>query len=354
MHIRRISASMSFDEASEMFIAMRTAPVVPMVLPGRVARYVSDRTLEDYRDYAKRLSIFFGPMRLEDIQPFHLAEYQRMRLLGEGFTRTYGKGAKERTVASPAGANKINQELGYLGQVMRRAGCWGAELEMDYDRFERSVPDFDAALSWDQQQSFLEVAASRPEWEVLHWYALLALHVCFSSDEMRTLLQGGLNLTFGILGVNRRFGKNQYRRRDVSLTDGPAIWAAERMLDRAKRLGCAGPNLFLLPFRSARNSFNGAYPMGATGLRKPFEEVRAKAGVPWFRFNGFRHTACTRLAEAGVRIEYIQERSGHHSPRMTRHYVHISEAAQRIEMMRAQGRRPPASVREMPKAAASA
>lgn len=358
MNIRRISASLSFDEASEMFIAMKTSPTLPMVLPGRVARYVSDRTIEDYKDYAKRLSIFFGPMRLEDIAPHHLAEFQRLRSLGEGFTRTYGKGEGARTVPSPAGPNKINQELGYLQQVMARAGCWGAEFETDYDRFQRHDPDFHAALSWEQQQLFLEIAASRKEWEVLHWYALLDLHLCFSSDEMRTLLQGGINLTFGIVGVNRRFGKNDYRRRDVSLTDPHAIWAAERLLQRAKRLGCAGPLMFLFPSRVVRNCFDGTRPMGETGLRAPFEEVRALflkvlasrkqwEAVPGFRFNGFRHTGITRLAELGVPIAIIQARAGHMSPKMTAHYTHISEAAQRAEMKRVEAKRPVASVREM-------
>ncbi len=73
------------------------------------------------------------------------------------------------------------------------------------------------ALSPEEQERFLEVAASRPEWEVVYWYSLLAVHIAFSSDEIRTLQQGDINITHQIIAVNRKAGKNKYRRREVRL-----------------------------------------------------------------------------------------------------------------------------------------
>jgi len=73
-------------------------------------------------------------------------------------------------------------------------------------------------------------------------------------------------------------------------------------------------------------------------MRKPFEYVRELAGVPHFNLNGWRHTAITRMAEAGVPIAVIQRRAGHVSPKMTDYYTHISEQVERQEMMR-MGRR---------------
>jgi integrase len=69
--------------------------------------------------------------------------------------------------------------------------------------------------------------------------------------------------------------------------------------------------------------------MSSTGLRKPFEEVREAAGLPWFRLYDWRHTAVTRLAEAGVPYAIIDERSGHHTEKMRQHYTHIGEQAHR-------------------------
>jgi hypothetical protein len=90
--------------------------------------------------------------------------------------------------------------------------------------------------------------------------------------------------------------------------------------------------MHLFPFRVARNQFDGNYHMGETGTRKQFEVVRDAAGVPWFHWNGWRHTAITRMAEAGIPIATIMARAGHCSPKMTAHYTHISMQAERIAM----------------------
>jgi integrase len=86
--------------------------------------------------------------------------------------------------------------------------------------------------------------------------------------------------------------------------------------------------------------------MGETGLRKQFDAVRIAAGVPWFRFNGWRHTAITRLAEAGVPIATIMQRSGHVTMKMSEHYTHISEQAHRFAITSANSyqRRPVVSI----------
>jgi len=48
--------------------------------------------------------------------------------------------------------------------------------------------------------------------------------------------------------------------------------------------------------------------------------------------NGWRHTAFTRWAEAGIPIATMMARGGHCSPKMTAHYTHISMQAERLAM----------------------
>lgn len=72
--------------------------------------------------------------------------------------------------------------------------------------------------------------------------------------------------------------------------------------------------------------------MGPTGIRKQFEAVRDAADLKWFNLNGWRHTAITRMAEAGIPIATIMARAGHCSPKMTAHYTHISMQAERMAM----------------------
>ena len=85
---------------------------------------------------------------------------------------------------------------------------------------------------------------------------------------------------------------------------------------------------------SARTHYDGERPVTRWGLLKPFEDVRARAGLDWFCLNGLRHTAITRMAEAGISIGIIMSRAGHMTAKMTAHYTHVSEQAERKAMGR--------------------
>jgi len=285
--------------------------------------------MRDCRTKVKALSKFFGPLKLQAIHAGHLREYQKMRF------------SNERNLwAHPCGANRINAELGLLQRIMRLGNAYTSDIEKYYMALQVDECEIPKALSPEEQERFLEAAASRPDWQVVYWYSLVALHIAFSSDEMRTLRQGDVNLTHQIVAVNRRAGKNKYRRREVPLTDGGAVWALERLLERSRALAGDSPELYLFPCRVVRNQFNGAFHMSETGMRKQFEAIREAAQVPWFHWNGWRHTAITRFAEAGVPIATIMARAGHCSPKMTAHYTHISMQAERLAMQRmGQGKR---------------
>ncbi len=344
MFLSTLSKDMDFNSAVESFLQSRNPPQIHSS-PGspRRIRYIADRTLTDYEKKAKTLKVFFGGMQLSDIEPENLYAYQDARATGNGFTRAYG----QRVVQSTAGATKINAELGFLKQLMILAGAWTPELAKHYRPFQVPDTDIPKALSREEQERFLAVASSRPRWYLIWWYSLVALDLTFSSDEMRTIRQGDVNLRYQIVGVNRRYGKNAYRRREIAIADGACVWALERLLERASDLvGVAGPHLALFPKRIVRGCYTGEQPTSSTGFRKLFEEVRDESEVPWFCLNGWRHTAITRLAEDGVRMAVIQRRAGHSSPKMTEHYTHITEQSERLEMERAYGKKPVASVGE--------
>ncbi len=298
------------------------------------AEYVSLNTFDTYEQRLNRLRIFFGALKLSEIELGHLFSYQRSRSAGQGFTRIIGNRKGTEPVASPAGPNKINAELGMLRRMMLEAGAWTPELQRGYRPLRKRRSSIDPALSLSQQQHFLEVAASNPEWHVLYWYSLAAFDLTFSSDEMRTLRVGDVDLAHRIIGVNRNFGKNDYRIRTIPLSTAKVLFALERLLARARDLGATEPHHFLFPFRQVRNQYDPCQHMCRTALRKAFDEVRVAASVPWFRFNGMRHTAITRLSERGVPIGMIMERAGHITVKMSQHYTHISMEAQRRVMDR--------------------
>jgi len=318
-----IRPEMPFETAAATFDEWISSPISP-----NQGRYRSRGTMRDNRTKIKALNKFFGSLKLSGIHLGHLREFQNMRF------------SNARNLwAHPAGANKINAELGLLLRIMRLGNAYTSDIEKYYEPLQVEEGEIPKALSPEEQDRFLEVAASRTDWQVVYWYSLVALHIAFSSDEMRTLRQGDVNLNHQIIAVNRKAGKNKFRRREVPITDGSCLWAIGKLLERSCQLVGAAPELYLFPFRLSRNQFNGSFHMSETGMRKQFEAVREAAGVPWFQFNGWRHTAITRMAEAGVPIATIMARAGHCSPKMTAHCTHISNQAERLAMQKmGQGR----------------
>ena len=304
-----IRPEMSFETAAATFDEWLSCPISP----DQALRYRAVRTMRDNRTKIKALNKFFGPLKLSGIHLGHLREFQKMRF------------SNSRNLwAHPAGANKINAEVGLLLRIMRLGNAYTSDIEKYYEPLQVEEGEIPKALSPEEQDRFLEVAASRPDWQVVYWYSIVALHIAFSSDEMRTLRQGDINLNHQIIAVNRKAGKNKFRRREVPITDSGCLWAIQKLLERSYELVGKAPELYLFPFRISRSQFNGSFHMTETGIRKQFEAIREQAGVPWFHLNGWRHTAITRMAEAGVPIATIMARAGHCSPKMTAHYTHIS------------------------------
>jgi len=94
-----------------------------------------------------------------------------------------------------------------------------------------------------------------------------------------------------------------------------------------------------MPFRVARNAWDLDRAMSNSGIRKTREALRKAADLPWLRIHDLRHTAITRMAEAGVPIPVILSMAGHISTRMQQHYTAVSEPAKRcaVEAARSGG-----------------
>lgn len=299
----RLHTKLTFAQASERWINSRT-----MSSSGR-ARYISPRTLSDLQQYIRALNRKFGEVQLCEIHIGLLREYQIER-------------------AQTCGPNKINQELGTLVRIMKRAGAWKPKLADCYERLQREEADTPRAMTPEEQEKFLKVASSREEWSFVYHYALLALATSASNCEMRGLRLGDINLYSRVLHIRREFAKNRHRIRTIPMHD-QAVWAVTRLMERAQALGASAPHHHLMPFRVAPNAWDLDRPMSNSGIRKAWDAVRKAADVSWLRVHDLRHTAITRMAEAGVPIPVILSMAGHISTRMQQHYTAVSESAKR-------------------------
>lgn len=305
-----INPQQTFSEAAKLWLAARD-------LGGNFdrARYVKARTLASDGEYVRALGKFFDEMPLGKIHPGNMRCYQEERAVQPG--------RKPGTQINPL---KVNQELSTLIRIMRQAGAWTAEHEAGYVPLIIGHGDVQRALSPEDQQRFLGTAASRTEWQIVYWYSIVALHTSCNSIEMRQLHVSDISLFERVLMVREESAKNQRRVRTIPLSRD-ALWAAGRLIDRARALGAVSPEHYIFPFYVTREVWDPCRPMTVSGLKKRFDEVRKAAGLPWLRIHDLRHSAITRMAEAGVPIATIMSMAGHISPRMSRHYTQVSQAA---------------------------
>jgi len=294
---------LTFAEAADLWLNSRT------MSPTSRARYISPRTLSDLQQYIRALNRKFSSVPLNEIDIGLLREYQRER-------------------AERCGANKINQELGTLARILKRAGLWTPLLEESYERLQHQETDVARAMTPEEQKTFLQVVSGREEWQFVYWYALLALATSASNCEMRGIRLGDINLYSKTLHIRREHAKNRHRIRTIPM-HAEAVWAVTRLIERARSLGAVSPHHHLMPFRVSPSLWDLDRPMSNSGIRKQWDAVRNAAGVPWLRIHDLRHTAITRMAEAGVPIPVILSMAGHISTRMQQHYTSVSDFAKR-------------------------
>lgn len=305
----KIVPSTLFSEAAQAFIDARTLKV-----PNGRVRYISPRTLQDYAIFRNALNKFFGTLPLGQIDAGALTEYQRLRAIG---------GDNGIRWARPCSANKITKELGFLIRIKKLSGSWSQELEDQFCHLQHVESDIGYALTPPEQEHWLMVAAEVNPF--IHWYSLVAIHSMARTNELRALRLRDINLYSEIFQVRSESAKNKFSIRTIPLTRD-ALWAMERLLERAKTFDAVLPHHFLFPFGSKGKTPERA--MTVSGLKKRWAIVCEASGVKW-RPSDTRHTGCTRMAEAGQNIHTIMSFAGHMSPRQQQHYIHIAEQVMR-------------------------
>jgi integrase len=354
---QELSQDLNFSEAFAAWISHR---IIQTNGVRTNASYLAKKSERDYRVCAKALEKFFGRLRLEQIHPGYLMEYQQARatnpstmnglwrcrrgslVRGEFNTRPDAEAwAKEhggewevtQTLwAYPAGANCVRKEIALLIRILRAARLWGDEDELRAAGFQRLRPvesDIERAMTIEEQHRFLHTAASREEFRLIYWYSIVALQTTAGTNELRALRLGDVLLNDRIIQIPRGGAKNKYRMRAIPLVTDDAVWAMENLLARAQSLGARSAAHFLFPFRKCKGPYDPTRPMSESGLKKPWDEVRKAAGLPELRIYDLRHTGITRMAEAGVPLAVAMTFAGHMTEQMQRRYTAICMSAQR-------------------------
>jgi integrase len=339
--LNALHPALTFDAAAEIYRTIRTISSTPGAV---TARYVSKNTEKGYVGQLKSLSLFFGETKLEDIDWCSMRKYQEARVAGAAPFVRYRRpqDAKPRVLKDgtmlppkgktpcPAKPQQVNQEMQLLKRLKKLAGCWSNEDQNWFRHLQKEETDAQRALTPEEQCLWLEMCRAKQRWALILWYCLVAFHTTASTNELRGLRLGDVHLEQEFIVIPWASAKNKYRKRTISIDDPEALWALQRLVERAHELGSVEPLHYLFPAWDPRkNAYIPEQPMSGSGLKKKWEELRAATGLTWFRPYDTRHTGATRMAEDGTPVDIIMARMGHVTEEMRQHYTHISIAAQR-------------------------
>jgi integrase len=266
---------------------------------------VSDRTFGQYVYYVRRLRQFFGGLTLGNIHIGHVESYVEDRL-------------------GNVDASLVRHEISCLGQIMTRAGLW-SEIKRHYKPPKLKKSSAGKAISEEEEQRLLHVAASNPRWKLAYWGWLLSRTTTAGPGEITHLHLNDIDLAQGILRIRDGL-KNKYRERTITLNE-TARWAVAQMLKRYYRLMSElrispDPEHYILPGRRRQGRYDPTIPMAS--WKKAWRALREKAGLPDVRRYDARHLAITALLEdERVSERTVIELAGHVSRKMLNQYSHV-------------------------------
>jgi len=274
---------------------------------------LSERSVQIEQANLKHLEPVFGGKLIGDIEAADISRYQQRRL------------------ADGAAPKTISLEVGTVRAILRKYRLW-ANVQPDVNMLSVR-DDVGRAISQDEESKLLaECAASRSR--SLYPAVTVALATGMRYSEIRLLRWKQIDLEKHTLTVGD--SKTEAGAgRPIPLNDRACMvldmWVGhfpnrqpEHFVFPTEKCGAAGDD-----FKAHVYATDPTEPIG--DWKEAWEAAKERAGVVC-RFHDLRHTACTRMLEAGVPFSVVATIMGW-SPstavRMSRRYGHIGQAAER-------------------------
>lgn len=284
----------------------RVASVAAMV------KVYGERYALDHRGREK--SILFSKGRLAHVT----------RLLGkvllQNLTEDAIRGYVSTRLEEGVGGRTVNAEVGELSRAIGKP--WSVLWPRVPKQEERK--DVGKALSPEEEERLLEAAGKKKRWQLGATIIRVALLTAMRSGEITTLTWGQADLDKRVITVGRAktaagTGRQIPMNSDLfAALSMHAAWFTEKF-------GQTQPEFYLFPFGKPQPT-DPARP--TTTMKTVWNSIRKEANVAC-RLHDLRHTALTKMAEAGVPENTMLALAGHMSRAMLERYSHIRMAAKR-------------------------
>lgn len=237
----------------------------------------------------------FKGKTLRQITPPMIEEFKQERL------NTPTKHGNKR---SPATVNRL---LSVLSKIFTLA----FDAELIDDNPCRKVRKFRLnnqrvrVLSSDEELALLQALSNN---ELVKLIVIFALNTGLRRGEIFNLRWFDVDFNRGLIQIRE---SKSNKMRVVPMND-----TTHRLLDRLPR-----SSEFVFPSPKTGVKLNQ--------IKRSFRRAVAEAGIDDFRFHDLRHTAATRMADAGADAFTLMKILGHSDIRMTARYTHATDAALR-------------------------
>lgn len=280
---------------------------------GAKEAHLARRSVVIERANWKHLGPFFGKLLLCDLTAEDISTYQSERLKA---------GASPKTV---------NLEIGTIRAVLRKHRLWAA-IQPDV-KMLRASGEIGRAITRQEEARLFDACRESRSRSLLPAVAL-ALSTAMRYSEIRLLRWANVDLPGRSIVVGR--SKTECGEgRTIPLNERAfallSFWAglfpkrqAEHYVFPAERYGAAGDD-----FLPCAHSVEPTKPIGSWGVA--WAAAKKRSGVRC-RFHDLRHTACTRMLEAGIPFSVVASVMGWSASttvRMAKRYAHIGQEAQK-------------------------
>src|ERR1017187_5897563 len=223
-------------------------------------------------------------------------------------------------IAEGVSGRTINAEIGELSRAIGKPWfvLWPTV------RKQEEKKDVGQALSPEQERSLLDAAAGKVRCWIAAVIIRIALLTAMRSGEITRLTWRQGDLSKRVITVGRAKTASGTGRQIPMNDDRFAVLSAHAGWF-TKKFGETKPEHYLFPFGKPAPT-DPTRP--TTTLKTAWSSIRKEAGVSC-RLHDLRHTALTKMAEAGVPESTMLALAGHMSRAMLERYSHIRMAAKR-------------------------
>ncbi|MGO9242868.1 MAG: tyrosine-type recombinase/integrase [Bryobacteraceae bacterium] len=277
------------------------------VIDGYLARYELD-----HRTRPK--SIAFAKGRLAQVK----------RLLGgrllPDLTEDTIRGYITTRIEEGMSGRTVNMEIGELSRAI------GMHWSVLWPKVRKQEERKNAgrALSPDEEARLLEAAGKKERWRIAAVIIRALLLTGMRSGELVTATWAQVDFGRRVLTVGRA-KTSSGTGREIPMNNDLYLLLSTHAEWFARKFGAARPEYCLFPFGKPQPT-DPTRP--TTTLKTVWTSIRDEAKVAC-RLHDLRHTAATKMAEAGAPESTMLALMGHLSRQMMEHYSHIRMAAKR-------------------------